>query len=144
MIYIIIFLCKVIENTLTTLRIILISNGKKILGAIIQGFVALIWIFSTGIVIININKDPIKIVSFIIGSIVGSYLGSKLEEIIALGSIMMIIKSKKDLHSILNKYKYFKYDDYYFITCKRKSRKNIVNKIKEIDNNSSIINLKIK
>ena len=80
MIYIIIFISKIIENTLSTLRIILISKGKKKIGAILQGMVALSWIFATSIVIIDINKDMYKIVFFILGSIIGSYLGSSIEE----------------------------------------------------------------
>ena len=144
MIYVIIFLCKIIENTLTTLRIILISSGKKVLGAIIQGVVALIWIFSTSLVIINIDKDFFKIISFVSGSIIGSYLGSITEELIALGTIMMIIKSDKDLNKILEKYKFIKHDKYFIIICKRKDKKHIIKKICNIDNNSKIINLRIK
>ncbi len=80
MIYIIIFISKIIENTLSTLRIILISKGKKKIGAILQGMVALSWILATSIVIIDINKDIYKIFFFILGSIIGSYLGSSIEE----------------------------------------------------------------
>ena len=75
-----IFISKIIENALSTLRLIVVANGKKILGAILQGIVALVWIFVTGIVIIDVNKDPIKIIIFCVGSIVGSYLGSLLEQ----------------------------------------------------------------
>ena len=80
MIYIIIFISKIIENTLSTLRIILISKGKKKIGAILQGMVALSWILATSIVIIDINKDIYKTFFFILGSIIGSYLGSSIEE----------------------------------------------------------------
>lgn len=66
MIYIGIFISKILENTLSTLRIIVVSNGKKKLGAILQGIVALIWIFVTGVVIININKDIFKVIFFVI------------------------------------------------------------------------------
>ena len=80
MIYIIIFVSKVLELTLSTLRLILVTKGKKKIGALLQGIVALIWIFVTGVVIIDIKKDVFKIVFFILGSTVGSYLGSLIEE----------------------------------------------------------------
>ncbi len=80
MVYIIIFISKIIENTLSTLRIILISKGKKKIGALLQGLVALSWILTTSIVIIDINKDIYKIIFFILGSSTGSYLGSTIEE----------------------------------------------------------------
>lgn len=80
LIYIAIFFSKILENALSTLRLIVVSNGKKKLGALLQGIIALIWIFVTGVVIININKDIFKIIFFCLGSLVGSYLGSILEE----------------------------------------------------------------
>lgn len=78
--YILIFAFKVIENTLSTLRIIVISNRKKILGAILQGTVSIIWVISTSLVVINIQKDPLKIISFTLGATIGSYIGSIIEE----------------------------------------------------------------
>ena len=78
--YIGIFISKVLELTLSTLRLILVTKGKKKTGALLQGIVALIWILVTGVVIIDIKKDLFKIVFFILGSTVGSYLGSLIEE----------------------------------------------------------------
>lgn len=78
--YLIIFIFKIVENSLSTLRIIVVANNKKLLGAILQGIISLIWIFSTGLVVINIQKDPLKIIAFTSGSIIGSYIGSIIEE----------------------------------------------------------------
>ena len=80
MTYILIFLFKVIENTLSTLRIIVISKKRKLLGAILQGTISIIWIISTSMVVINIQKDPLKILSFTLGALIGSYIGSIVEE----------------------------------------------------------------
>lgn len=93
--YIIIFISKVIENSLATLRLIVVANGKKWLGAILQLLVALAWILVTGIVVQNIKEDPLKVVAFAFGSLVGSYIGSIIEEKIALGESMIF--------SIINK-----------------------------------------
>lgn len=96
-IYFLIFISKVIENTLSTLRLIIVANGKKIFGAILQGIIAVIWVVSASIVIININTDFLKIVFFALGSLVGSYIGSLIEEKMALGSSMItaIVDEKK-------------------------------------------------
>ena len=146
MIYIGIFISKILENTLSTLRIIVVSNGKKKLGAFLQGLVALIWIFVTGVVIIDINKDIVKIVFFVIGSIVGSYLGSCLEEKIALGTNLVIIKSSKldELKYVFRNYNIIIKDNYLLFISQRKNTKDIVNKTSSIDNNSKIILEKIK
>ena len=146
MIYIGIFISKILENTLSTLRIIVVSNGKKKLGAILQGLVALIWIFVTGVVIIDINKDIVKIIFFVIGSIAGSYLGGLLEEKIALGTNLVIIKSNKldELKYVFRKYNIIIKDNYLLFISQRKNTKDIVNKTSSIDNNSKIILEKIK
>lgn len=146
MIYIGIFISKILENTLSTLRIIVVSNGKKKLGAILQGLVALIWIFVTGVVIIDINKDIVKILFFVIGSIVGSYLGSCLEEKIALGTNLVIIKSSKldELKYVFKNYNLIIKNNYLLFISQRKNTKDIVNKASSIDNNSKIILEKIK
>lgn len=94
--YIFIFVSKIIENAIGTLRLIVVSNGKKILGAILQLIIALVWVLSTGLVVVNVNKDPLKIVFFCLGSLVGSYLGSIIEEKLALGSNMLTCITDKN------------------------------------------------
>lgn len=79
-IYILVFICKIIENTMSTLRIIILSKGRKKLGAILQGVVAIVWIFSARIIILNINEDLLKLIAFVTGSMIGSYIGSVIEE----------------------------------------------------------------
>lgn len=153
-IYMAIFFSKIMENALATLRLIVVANGKKKIGAILQGMVALVWIFVTGIVIVDINKNIFKIVFFCLGSMVGSYLGSVIEEKIALGSnILMCIVNKKHELSIkksLNEYKITTIEEkgnkysILIIFIKRKETKKISNIIKSVDRNSIIISEKAK
>ena len=154
LIYFFIFISKIIENALSTLRLIVVANGKKKLGALLQGVVAIVWIFVTGIIITDIKKAPIKIIVFCLGSIVGSYLGSIIEEKIAIGTnmIMCIIKTnhEKNIKQILSNYKIItlcekdKNHSILFIIMKRKKVTDISNIIKAIDNNAIIISEKIK
>lgn len=153
-IYFFIFISKIIENTLSTLRLILVANGKKKIGAILNGIISIIWIFVTSVVIIDINKDPIKIIIFCIGSIVGSYCGSILEEYIAMGTnmIVCVIKNtyEETLKNILNNYQIIslceKNNDLciLFITIKRKETIKISNIIRNIDKECILISEKIK
>lgn len=154
LIYFLIFISKIIENALATLRLIVVANGKKILGAILQGIVALVWIFVTGIVIIDVNKDPIKIIIFCVGSIVGSYLGSLLEQKIGMGTNMLVcvvkeeyeknIKEKLQDYQIITLCEKDKNYSILFIVMRRKETKEISNIIKSIDNNAILISEKIK
>lgn len=95
--YGLIFLSKVVENTLSTLRLIMVANGKKLLGAILNFIIALVWIFVTGAVIVDITKDPYKVLFFAIGSFVGSYIGSIIEEKVALGNNMLFTVINKNV-----------------------------------------------
>lgn len=153
LIYISIFIFKNIENTLATLRIIMVSNGKKKLGAILQGIISIIWILTASIVIVDINKDLFKIIFFCLGSLTGSYLGSILEEKIALGNNLIICNiNKKYIDNIKNKL--FNYhiniinqdenNSTFFIICKRKHTILINNIINKIDNKCLIINIRSK
>lgn len=154
MLYLAIFFSKIIENALATLRLIVVANGKKKLGAFLQGLIALIWIFVTGIVITNINKDILKIIFFCLGSIVGSFLGSVIEEKLALGNniLMCVTKEKYEsqIKEILNGYQITtirEKDDKYsilFIFLKRKETANISKIIKKIDKESILISEKAK
>ena len=154
LIYILIFISKIIENTLSTLRIIIVSNGKKKLGAILQGVVVLVWIFSVSITIIDINKDIFKIVFFVLGSTFGSYLGSLLEEKIALGTNVLLCITKdiyeKSIKEKLNNYNITticeKNNAYsiLLIIIKRKEIYKISKIIKKIDKNSILISEKAK
>lgn len=154
LLYMAIFFSKIIENAVATLRLIVVANGKKKLGALLQGIVALVWIFVTGIVIIDINKDILKIVFFVIGSIFGSYLGSIIEEKIALGSNMLIcITKEKHENKIKNKLHNYQItticekDNNYsilLIVLKRKEILKITNMLKNIDKDIIIISEKAK
>lgn len=146
MIYLAIFLSKILENSLATLRIIVVSNGKKKLGAFLNGLVSLIWIFVMGIVIVDINKDFFKVICFVIGSIFGSYLGSVLEEKIALGTNLLIIKTNKkaEIKKLLMPFNPFLYENYFILKIERKKVNNLTEKIINCDKNSKIFSERIK
>lgn len=150
--YILIFLSKVTENTLSTLRLIFVANGKKIIGAILNFIIALVWIFVTGAVIVNITEDYYKIIFFALGSLVGSYIGSLIEEKVALGNNMLFTIVDKKVANIINKtltnegntitiLRGNKYDNkiIMMIMVKRKQRSKVVNYIRKLDKESIII-----
>lgn len=146
-----IFLFKIIEDALSTLRLIVVSNGKKVFGAILQFIVTIIWVILTGSVLINFMEDVYKIIAFSLGSLVGSYLGSFLEEKIALGTNGFIIKLKKSKTNYLKEIlrsKNISYmdlnDEVSLITSPRKMNKNIVKCVKKIDSNAIIVCGKVK
>lgn len=148
-----IFLSKVIENSLATLRLIVVANGKKLLGAILQFIIALVWVVVTGAVVVNVHKDPFKVIFFALGSFVGSYIGSIIEEKMALGSNMLtvIIEEKKAMSIVFK----IRSDGYQvttipaegltskktilIIVISRKERKKLIQLIQKLDKQALIV-----
>ena len=154
--YFIIFISKIIENTLSTLRLIVVAKGKKMFGAILQFIIAFVWVITTGIVVVNIKDDPLKVVFFALGSLIGSYLGSFIEEKIALGEDMLtVITNDNSSNEIIEKLSSYNYPVYklksenkntfiLLVMSQKKNRSKIINIIKKIDRNSLISASSIK
>ena len=96
-----IFLAKLMETSLATCRIIVINNGKKILGAILSAIISIIWIVSTSLVVLNIQQNILRIFFLAIGCFAGSYLGSFIEEKLAMGYTMLMVITNNTLGSII-------------------------------------------
>lgn len=150
MIYLLIFLAKILENALSTLRLILVAHGKKFIGAILLGITTLIWMWSMTNILEDLNNSILKIICFTLGSTIGSYLGSILEEKLAIGNnLISIISTNKDIFKMLDKKKI----KYYLVNndneinidiiAPRKKRHEIVAEIRKIDKNALIIYQKV-
>jgi uncharacterized protein YebE (UPF0316 family) len=103
-VYFIIFFGKIIEVAIATVRIVLISRGQRTVGAIIAFLEVLMWIFISGSVIVGVAKYPLKAVVYSVAFALGTFLGSMLEDYLALGlSTIQIITSEdtKALQQIL-------------------------------------------
>ena len=145
--YLIIFILKIIENSLATLRLILVSNGKKWLGAFLLFTTSIIWIVSSHIAIIDINISMVLI--FSVGSLLGSYIGSILEEKMAIGNNMLICITQKQMSEILrqNGYIITKIEGYgkdskkevLFVILKRNQNKDLISLVRSLDQESIIV-----
>lgn len=151
-IYFLIFFSKVLENAIGTLRLIVVSNGRKWLGAILQLIISLIWIFSTSIVLTNINEDYFKIIVFILGCAVGSLVGSIMEEKLAMGSNLVFVITNNESKCMIKSLRkcgfavtHFKGNGKYdakeilIILVKRKLRKSVFSIVKKCDEKAMII-----
>ena len=148
MIYFIIFISKIVENTLATLRIILVANNKKIIGAILTLIISITWILSISFLALDFD-NYLKIILFATGSSIGSYLGNLIEEKIALGHVVIsFVVDKNDcdfFKNNLNNYEIIKtYSHYKFeISIKRSNQNRIVKIIKNRNKNIKINIIKV-
>lgn len=83
--FVLIFLAKITEVTIMTVRMVLITKGERKLGSILAFFEVAIWLFLVSTVLDNITAQPIKAVAYSLGFAVGNYTGSLLEEKIGIG-----------------------------------------------------------
>ncbi len=97
LLYLVIFLVKVFEVSLATLRIVLITKDERLKGAIIGFFEVIIWVLVVSAVLQNITEDPFKVVVYAFGFAVGNYVGSLLENKLAIGNTNVeVITHKSD------------------------------------------------
>ena len=84
-----IFISKIVEVALMTLRQIMISKGYRKQGTIISFVEILLWTFVASRVIMGLAEAPVKGVVYSIGFSIGVYVGSLLEARIALGKVLI-------------------------------------------------------
>jgi len=144
---ILIFLSKTIENILSTLKIIYISNHKKLLGSILNFIITLIWLISAISIINNFNKNPLCIFIYSFGCFIGTYIGCIIEEKLSLGQYLLtIITSNNNIYDKLKELNYSitKIDSYLdnssilYIVTKRRKKYRLCSIIKLMDKDATI------
>ncbi|PIQ08631.1 MAG: hypothetical protein COW71_10795 [Ignavibacteriales bacterium CG18_big_fil_WC_8_21_14_2_50_31_20] len=105
---ILIILAKIIDVSLGTLRIILVSKGSKSLAPFLGFFEVLVWIIAIGQVMQNLT-NPINYVAYALGFALGNYFGILLEGKLALGQVIVRVISKRDASELIEVLKTAKY-----------------------------------
>ena len=94
-VYLCIFIGKIMEVTLGTLRLVLINRGERVIGACIALIEIILWLIIAGSVLADYQSDPIKMFAYAFAFALGNFLGSWLEEKLAFGlcSIQVVVMS---------------------------------------------------
>jgi uncharacterized protein YebE (UPF0316 family) len=85
---VLIFLARVGDVSLNTLRVMFVLNGKKNVAPILGFFEALIWLLAIGQIIQNID-NPVSYLAYAGGFAAGTYVGMSIEERLALGRVLV-------------------------------------------------------
>ncbi|MGK5095286.1 DUF5698 domain-containing protein [Deltaproteobacteria bacterium TL4] len=88
---ILIFISRIIDVSLGTLRTIVTIQGRVKLAFILGFIEMLIWISVFSTVIQNVNSSPILIIFFTLGFATGNAVGIMLENKIALGYVILTV-----------------------------------------------------
>jgi len=110
-VYIFIFVGKIAEVAIATLRIMLINRGERIMGVIAAILEYTLWIFVTASAITNFQDDPLKVIVLIIAFGLGNLFGSLLEEKLAFGlcTLSVVAMNQERAHKIAKELRYAGY-----------------------------------
>lgn len=97
LLYIIIFCAKIIEVSISTIRVVFIGKGERVKGAILGFVEIMIWLVVVSSVLNNITEDPIKMFIYAAAFSLGNFLGVTIESKIAVGlASIQVVVSEKD------------------------------------------------
>ena len=91
----IIFVSRVMDVSIGTLRIIFVSRGNKIIAPLLGFFEVLIWVFAISNIIQHLN-NVYAYLGYAAGFATGNYIGMIIEERLALGISLLQIITKKE------------------------------------------------
>lgn len=97
---IVIFLARVCDVTLGTLRIIYTSRGLKFLAPAIGFFEVLIWLVAMAQIFSNLT-NPILYIAYAGGFAAGNFIGILLEEKMAIGTVVIRIITQKEAAELI-------------------------------------------
>ena len=96
-----IFLARIFDVTLSTIRIIFVMSGKKSIAPILGFFEALIWLLAIGQIFHNIDNIW-SYLAYAGGFAAGTYVGMVIEEKLALGRVVVRLITNTEVDSFLN------------------------------------------
>lgn len=100
--YLLIFLARLTDVSMATIRMIMVVRGKRVIAACI-GFVEVtIYVLAIGKVLSGMN-NPFNVLAYASGFATGNYVGIFLEEKMALGSIIAQVISDCDVERLVEK-----------------------------------------
>jgi len=90
-----IFLLRIADVSMGTLRIIFISRGIRFLAAFLGFFEVLIWLVAIGQIMQNLH-NPVHYIAYAAGFGMGNFVGISLERRLSMGNRTVRVITKKD------------------------------------------------
>ncbi len=140
-----IFLARMLDVSIGTIRIIYVSREKKLLASLLGFFEILIWILAITQILKNFS-NPLYYIAYAGGFAAGNFVGIHLEGKLAVGLLSIHIFTKKDVTELLKQLQAKKYgvtsrisEGMYgkvrelFMIIKRKNARHIIEIVREYD-----------
>lgn len=140
-----IFIARIGDVSINTLRIMFMMNGKKNIVPILGFFEAMIWLLAIGQIFQNVN-NPLSYIAYAGGFATGTYVGMTLDEKLALGRVLVRVITPHPLPDLIEfmKEKNYRFTNVgaegrygkvnlLFTVMKRDQLQEYISKVKEID-----------
>lgn len=140
-----IFLARIGDVSINTLRIMFMMNGKKNIVPILGFFEAMIWLLAIGQIFQNVN-NPLSYIAYAGGFATGTFVGMALEEKLAIGRVLVRVITPEPLPELLEFMKVRNYRftnvggegrfgkvNLLFTVMKRDILQEFISKVKEVD-----------
>lgn len=101
---ILIFLARLTDVSLSTLRIVLVTMGKRNIAPLIGFVEAFIWLLAIGQIMQNLT-NIMSYLAYAGGFAMGTFLGMWIEQRLALGMVMVRIITGKEANDLVEKLK---------------------------------------
>ena len=95
-----IFIARVADVSLGTVRVIFITRGLKYLAPIVGFFEILIWLMAIGQIMRNLS-NPLCYIAYAGGFATGNYFGISIAEKLSLGVVLIRVITSKDASELL-------------------------------------------
>ena len=118
-----IFLARVFDVSIATIRIIFVMSGKKFLAPVFGFFESFIWLIAIGQIIQNIDNFY-SYIAFALGFAAGTLVGMLIEEKLALGSVVIRVITRKEATDLID---YFKEKQLHYSNISAEGRDGKVN-----------------
>ena len=96
-----IFLARICDVTIGTMRIIFVSRGMKMVAPILGFFEVFIWIIAVGQIFQNLT-NPLNYFAYAAGFATGNYVGMIVEEKLAMGLALIRIITQRDATNLID------------------------------------------
>ena len=96
-----IFLARIVDVSLGTIRISFISKGLKYLASLCGFVEVIIWLLAIRVIMQNLN-NPVCYIAYGAGFGMGTFIGLQIEKKLALGNAVIRIVTQKDASELIN------------------------------------------
>ena len=83
--YALIFVAKLIEVSVTTVRVVLTARGNRLVASLLAAVEITLWIIVASTVLLGIAEDPLRAVAYGLAYVFGIFFGIVIEDKLALG-----------------------------------------------------------